>query len=280
MFVMRNSIRVRAARAEDKDAILAFCRQTFNWGDYISEVWDDWLHDTRGRMFVGLADRNPVGMMHVALLDDEAAWMEGMRVHPDFRRRGVASCMDATGRKYARECGFQLARLATGRDNIVAQNTLCSLGYTRVGRYAEWTAKPVSGTLADRLVATEQAQVLGLWHEFSPNPIVANPEWRWEKLDNTRLLRLIPKGNIRLMPHGFAIFREAIFSDDLTLTLYALVGDEGAMRDLARAARVEATYRGFRRVEAMIVDDAAINRVLESEGFQREGGMFIYEQVL
>ncbi len=280
MFVMRNSIRVRAARAEDKDAILAFCRQTFSWGDYIPEVWDDWLHNTRGRMFVGLADRNPVGMMHVALLDDGAAWMEGMRVHPDFRRRGVASSMDATGRMYARECGIQLARLATGKDNIAAQNALCSLGYTRVGRYAEWTAKPVSGTLANRLVATEQAQVLGLWHEFSPNPIVANPEWRWEKLDNTRLLQLIPKGDICLLPRGFAIFRQAIFSDDLTLTLHALVGDEGAMRDLARAALVEANYRGFTRVEAMIVDDAAINRALESEGFQREGGMFIYEQVL
>ena len=39
------ALEVRPARAEDRDAVLAFCAHTWADGDYIEFAWDNWLRD-------------------------------------------------------------------------------------------------------------------------------------------------------------------------------------------------------------------------------------------
>lgn len=36
---------IRNAVDSDKSAILNFCQDTFSWGDYIQDVWDNWLSE-------------------------------------------------------------------------------------------------------------------------------------------------------------------------------------------------------------------------------------------
>jgi len=56
-------VEVRVARAEDKEAVLAFCKHTWeNQPDYIHLVWDKWLTDPTGRIFVAVVDSLPVAM--------------------------------------------------------------------------------------------------------------------------------------------------------------------------------------------------------------------------
>ena len=43
------STEIRPARPEDREAVLAFCMHTWDWGDYIESVWDEWLHDPQGK---------------------------------------------------------------------------------------------------------------------------------------------------------------------------------------------------------------------------------------
>ncbi len=279
---MSESIEIRHAVAEDKDWILPFCRQTFWWGDYIHEVWDLWLEESDGQTFVGVVDGRAVGMIHLALLDEGVAWMEGMRVHPDFRRRGVASAMDAAGRAFARERGYRLARLATARENHIAQKTLTAQGYSFLGQYTEWKSDPIGDQVPTVQPAIEQdwKQVLALQREFSLNPIIATPEWRWQALSDAKLGQILRRGEVRSLPSGYSILRETMFAGDMTLMLHALVGDDDAMHELAYAARVEAGYRGFSRIEADILDDEASNRAVERAGFQRQDGMLIYEQAI
>ena len=62
-------IEVRLARAEDREAVLAFCTQTWSWGDYIEHVWDQWLHNPNGQLLVATSDNKPVGVIHMQMLD-------------------------------------------------------------------------------------------------------------------------------------------------------------------------------------------------------------------
>ncbi len=277
MLAMKDQIAVRAARAEDEDAILPFCQNTFSWGDYISEAWDYWLKDTHGQMCVGVANGKPIGMIHVAFLRDSTAWMEGMRVHPEYRRLGIASAMDAAGRAYARSRGCKLARLATGTDNLAAQKTLEGQGYKRIAQYGEWSAKPGRTKIATRADERDLPRVLADWQTV-PEKIIADPYWRWQKLNDADMACLIQRGEILLAPHGFALLREMNEPDGLIL--HALVGSDDAMLALAQSARAEVNYRGYERVDAEILDDVRINRALERTGFKRAHGMFIYEQAL
>jgi hypothetical protein len=56
---------VRPARAEDRDGVLAFCTNTREWSDYIERVWNDWLHNSDGCLFVATVDERPVGVAHM-----------------------------------------------------------------------------------------------------------------------------------------------------------------------------------------------------------------------
>ena len=60
-------LEVRRAREEDRDAVLAFSSQTWEWGDYIAYVWDEWLHDENGALFVATLDRQPVGIANLRI---------------------------------------------------------------------------------------------------------------------------------------------------------------------------------------------------------------------
>jgi GNAT superfamily N-acetyltransferase len=280
-----DQIQVRAARAADKDAVIAFCQNTFSWGDYIPEVWERWLADSDGQMLVGLMDDHPVSVLHVVIIG-EMAWMEGMRVHPDFRRRGVASAVEKAGHAFARTRGCRVARLATSIKNIAAQGMLDATGYRRAAQFNEWDIEPAPGDFSFVRVASENdlARALALWRDAetraASHSIVPDRRWHWTPLDERRLRGHIHAGELRLAPRGFSLLLAFDEHDWSGMSLHALVGDEETMHALALAARGEAAYRGYPHLEAQIADSPAANRALERAGFQRGGGMFIYEMEL
>lgn len=279
---MSKQTQVRAARAEDKDAIVAFCQNTFSWGDYIADVWERWLTDAGGQLLVGLVDDQPVSVMHVAL-HGAMAWLEGMRVHPDFRRQGIARLVEAEGRAWAHARGCRVACLATSIKNVAAQGMLDAIGYHRAAQFNDWEIEPAPDDFSFARVATEndRARASALWDasesRAASHSIIPNRQWHWTPLDETRWREHLRAGEVRLAPNGFALLPAFAERDWTGLLLIALAGDEETMTALARAARGEAAYRGYPRLEVQIADHPAINRALERAGFQRGSGMFIYE---
>jgi GNAT superfamily N-acetyltransferase len=86
-------IEIRPATVEDKAAVLAFCEKTWDWGDYIEDVWDDWLSGPRGQLLVATANGQAVGIIHLEMVTSTDAWLEGLRVDPEFRRQGIAKAL-------------------------------------------------------------------------------------------------------------------------------------------------------------------------------------------
>jgi ribosomal protein S18 acetylase RimI-like enzyme len=131
---------VRPARAEDREAVLAFSAHTWSDGDYIEYVWEDWLHDERGALLVAVSQDRPIGLIHVALFSDEEAWLEGIRVDPAQRRRGVGRVLVSRALVAARERGAKVARLFTAHDNIASQELIAGFGFKRVAEVIHYEA--------------------------------------------------------------------------------------------------------------------------------------------
>jgi hypothetical protein len=214
---------------------------------------------TRERVVDRTLGSQPVGLMHVQLLDDGAAWIEGVRVHPGFRRRGVASALSVAGREYAIKKQSKVLRLATGMDNIASQSLFAGQGYACIAEYGEWLAEPARTESASVQLAMEHdlASVTSQWRNVSYTHIIQGPAWHWEMVNDELLAKFVRLGKVRAQPHGFAILRETGHS---SLILHALVGDHDTMRKLALASLAEAGYRGMERAEAMLVDDDVVNR--------------------
>jgi hypothetical protein len=49
---MQQQLLLRKATAADQAAVLHFCANTWEGGDYIAEVWDDWLNDSSSMLTI------------------------------------------------------------------------------------------------------------------------------------------------------------------------------------------------------------------------------------
>jgi GNAT superfamily N-acetyltransferase len=132
---------VRPARPEDREAVLAFCQQTWEWGDYIEYVWDEWLNNPNGTLFVATRDDQPVAVANIRMLNKTEAWFEGMRVDPAFRKHGIASALFDAQLADARRRGATTARLITESTNTTAIRLLERTSMNRIGAYAIYRAE-------------------------------------------------------------------------------------------------------------------------------------------
>jgi predicted GNAT family acetyltransferase len=114
---------------------MSFIRNIWGGHDYIPRVWDAWLNDKQGKMFVVEVDGVPVGMSRVRFLEDGSAWLEGARVHPAFRGKGLASMLGENSVLFARGKGATLFRLTSGSRNRAAHRQIARIGFREVARY-------------------------------------------------------------------------------------------------------------------------------------------------
>ena len=137
-------LEVRRAREEDREAVLAFCSQTWEWGDYIEYVWDEWLHDPQSALFVATMDGRPVGVANIRMLNATEAWLEGMRVDPAFRQHGIASALFEAQITEALHRNALTARLITESTNTAAIRLIERSFMRRVSAFAPFQADPVT----------------------------------------------------------------------------------------------------------------------------------------
>ncbi|HZS78585.1 MAG TPA: GNAT family N-acetyltransferase [Ktedonobacteraceae bacterium] len=137
-------IEVRPARPEDRETVLAFCQQTWDWGDYIEYVWDEWLNDPNGKLFVATADGKPVGLAHIEMVSSSEAWLEGMRVDPAYRNHGIAKALFDAQIEEALRRGATVVRLLTASTNEASIRLAQRAGMQQVGGFAPYHAAPLT----------------------------------------------------------------------------------------------------------------------------------------
>jgi len=177
--------KVRPARAADKAPLMSFIKEVWGGHDYIPSVWDGWLRDKRGKMFVVELGGIPVGMNRVRFLEDGSAWFEGARVHPAFRGRGLASMLGENSIRFAMARGAKVFRLTSGSNNKAAHRQISRIMFRETARFSVYEPprgkKPKPTGAATRMAPSELPRVLGLlrtakefqlgggvfWHDFT-----------------------------------------------------------------------------------------------------------------
>ncbi|HEX4204077.1 MAG TPA: GNAT family N-acetyltransferase [Ktedonobacteraceae bacterium] len=142
---MIQHIEVRPARAEDRETILAFCVNTWEWGDYVQHVWEQWLTDeAHGQLLVATVDEQPAGILHLQMLSETQGWLEGLRVDPQYRQRGLAREMNMAAIAEAMRRGAKIVRLVTHYGNERSIHISESNYMRRVGVFALYQAAPLA----------------------------------------------------------------------------------------------------------------------------------------
>jgi len=132
------AIEIRRATHDDYDAVAAFTGDIWvdRGGDYIPQVYHEWLEDGPGqgkKTFLAEVDGEAAGIVQAVMLSPDEAWFQGMRVAADYRRQGVSRRLNEATFAWAREQGATV-----GRVMIFSWNAT-SLGAARASGFAPIT---------------------------------------------------------------------------------------------------------------------------------------------
>lgn len=290
----RGRLIIRPARAADKERVLAFCQGTWDWGDYIAYVWDDWLSSPRGRLLVGEIDGEPVAVCRAALPTPSEGWLEGLRVDPSRRGAGIGLEMSRACLAAALDLGASVVRFATRSDNHPIHRIASELGYTRVASYVLASASPDPGdgppsielsasgaaTAGVGLVGSETyRQTAGLvWEGWSCRKLTL------EELDHRRSadeVFVLPADS----PAALAVARIDVREVALEIDYLGEVGpwrestDESIVH-LALGLRGLAASRGLARIEAKIPELERVLSAIRRAGFEQTsdfGALWVFQ---
>ncbi len=135
---------IRKLRDSDRDDILEISRHIWEGHDYLPSVADEWLHDPRSHFYGVETDGHVVAVGNLRLLeDDRRGWMEGLRVHPEYRSRGFANSITLYFVRKAENLGVQCVRYTTSTQNTASLKLAKMAGFKKALRMTVlWHPKP------------------------------------------------------------------------------------------------------------------------------------------
>ncbi|MFB6176816.1 MAG: N-acetyltransferase family protein [Halobaculum sp.] len=127
-----DSVRVRQARPEDTEAVVAFTQDTWSEqgaSDYMPDAFPRWVETDGPEQRTFVVDVNDgedvAGVLQGVILSDTEAWAQGMRVDPAYRGHGLSPKLSRAVFEWAREQGAAVCR------NMVFSWNVAGLGQSR-----------------------------------------------------------------------------------------------------------------------------------------------------
>ncbi len=155
----RLSAVIRPARPDDFVDILELVSRIWGEEDYIPQAWAGWLDDRQGCLLVAECDGRAIALghlpshlavSHLATGREPGAasadwWLEGLRVHPDYQGRGIASQLFDALLAWQERHGGGALRLATTGRNLAVHHLCARRGLVKIGEYSDFEAALLEG---------------------------------------------------------------------------------------------------------------------------------------
>ena len=203
---------IRDMRSEDKDAVLAYSQDTWEWGDYLPRVLDQWLLDPRSSIRLAATDLDePIGSYRYTRLSESEGWLSGLRVRTDVRGQGVARLLLEDALALARRDGLRVIRYASEITNEAVYSLSRDTGFSPRGTWISFErvmdsaacalgrGKSALGETAP-LGLSDKPRILSLLRS-SGHHLYVN-EWMWQALDDAALSHLVEQDRTFLARSG------------------------------------------------------------------------------
>ena len=281
---------IRSAKPADREAVLRFCENTWEWGDYIPLVWNRWLHEPASKALVATMRSQPVAFGHVIMVAPGEAWLEGLRVDPVYHQKGLATRLTQYLLVEAAKLGAGVARFATSSKNIAVHRMSAKFSFTEVAAilplHAEATGmehplpyRPKPQALPNLLSFLEGSTVMAAMGGLY------STGWRFHSLNHDRIRESLNEGVVRIIGGPDIISALAIVEPGYPgegLAVRYADGQIDALIELAYELRVEAASYEPPQVSARLPDIPQVQQAFQQAGYkpQAENPFWIYQQVL
>ena len=278
----RPKISVRKAQDSDRKAVFKFCEKTWSWGDYIQKVWDKWLKQKDGRLFVATIEGVPAGISHVSIDKAHEAWLRGARTAPDYRRKGVATAITRKCLEYAKKKGVKVARLVTESDSKAAQAVLQKLGFEQVTEFVNMKNERVTTEKAEASRWASENDLETLWNHlqnsetFSKAAGLYTTLYHWfslEKEDLTHFLeqqKAILHKNKKGETDGLTLIEDATTGEwhENTIQTCYIDGNHNAALDMTKFLKTHCKKTNVEKIYGFTCNNKPVTSALQKLGFK------------
>lgn len=273
---------VRRARLSDTAEMRAMTRNVWGGTDYVPFVWEQWLRDPRGYVMAAAGSGRLLGLQHIGLQPDGAAWVEGIRVADDAQGEGIGTLLLGHAIQWARRNGCTAIRLSTYRGNPASNRIAAKTGLTVAATFLPAEAPALSGAVSDAAVSVAPAtafdEIISSLRDSSTSAPFYTEGWTAYRLTDGRLRLLLATGAVirtgSAEIEGIAIVTSTRNRPSLKLGL--LQGTEDGMVRLVDWVRRHAGDAGLLTVRAMIAETRESENLLARSGFSRHPGALMY----
>jgi ribosomal protein S18 acetylase RimI-like enzyme len=297
-------LKIRHATKSDKGEVLRFCVNTFEWGDYIDQVWDFWYSDQNGVLLVAEDDEeynihskkrsSLIAVSHASLCpNNKNVWLEGIRVHPNFRHRSVATQLLNTMISYGKEQEAEEASAIVAGNNIASQLMMESNGFAIISKWSYYIINKIPKRvdqvkLRSRVVTFEDTETVRNYlirsevYKSSGKTYVNS--WRWYSLDLSVLEDFIKHEKVLVIGNdpieGLGIINKD--NNNNFQIVYLDASNVNVLEDLIRFAvnLIHAEDATYDRIQIFSPQRKYVSTIMEQVGLERSEEFLLYKRVL
>ncbi|MDF1540653.1 MAG: GNAT family N-acetyltransferase [Candidatus Thorarchaeota archaeon] len=211
----------------DKEDILEISRNTWEGHDYLPQYFDQWLSDEKCHTLAIEENGRVAALANLKIIDDgKTGWMEGLRVHPTYRRKGYASIITDKLVQMATDIGVKQIRYTTATVNESSLHLASKAGMKRLfdlGVYWHGGIETVSWTKAstniEKINPDEEFSLIKESNLFPNNILILD----WKALDVTKRAfeELVNEVWVHRTSDGFESISVASIRHELNRTLWS-----------------------------------------------------------
>jgi len=284
-----SELTLRPARPADEAAVNALSGQIWEGEDYVPQRFADWVADDRGQFTVAFDGETLVGFGKLTETTPGEWWLEGLRVHPEHRGRGIARKLHHYVVDLAIAIGRGVLRFATNGHNEAVHKLARETGFHRVAAYVLAEISVGDGDTPSRFVLADPADVPVLKEWLRASDLFAaggglfEEKWKWQSL-LPRLSALRAEKRIYWwLDDGHRVGVVVVGpGDDDVLWLNYLDAAPASLPALCRALPALARQLDHSRIKGKPLATTLVSEALETAGWAIEPDfeMWVFERPL
>ena len=279
-------VKIRKAKPSDKAPILGISKKIWGGHDYLPEVWDEWVADKKARFIVATVNGRTVACARASLQTKEVAWLEGVRVHEQYRGLGIAGKLNHLLVEWAKRKEARVARLSTGSSNRASREHLAKIGFPRMQTFQRLeSSRGLRVKPAGVTISRGSAKTLWNWlrarPSFAENHAMYSDGWTWYPLTLQTLRKLMSRGQVLTIIKDENLKACCLFVDeDKFLTMGFVAGERSDVVKLARMLRFLMFRKTREKLRVLLPSQSSLRRALERAGFENTAKILVYEKSL
>ena len=134
-----NVVNIRTATLSDWDHISNISKIS-GYLDYINNIGPSYINN--GMVIVGEEAGTITGFLKIEELIDNTSWVGGLRIHPDYRRKGIALQLTREAVNMGKVRGHTAARILVSTDNLASLELSKKSGFTIISEQLLFSGFP------------------------------------------------------------------------------------------------------------------------------------------